>query len=284
MHELEKQTCRTSLVFVCEDAPLNNRNMINYMDAFWLAVIEGITEFLPISSTGHMVLWSSFFGMQEDEFVKAFEVIIQFGAILSVVFLYRKKLMEASSSFYKKILFSFLPTAIIGFILKNKVDEWLGSVSIVAWSMVLGGVVLIASDRVFKKQLENGKSISDLTYLQCIYLGIFQSVAMIPGVSRSGATIIAGLGFGLSKKEAAEYSFFLAIPTMLAATLYKVYKLRDSLSTEHTGLLLFGSIVAFIVALLAVKSFVGWISKHGFSIFGYYRIVLGVLILIFAVS
>jgi len=252
---------------------------MNYMDAFWLAIIEGITEFLPISSTGHMVLWSAFMGQQNDEFVKAFEVIIQFGAILSVVYLYRNTIRQATFDFYKKIMLAFFPTAILGFILKNKVDEWLGSVSIVAWSLIVGGVVLILSDRFFKKQLQTGKKIHDLNPLQCVTLGFFQSIAMIPGVSRSGATIVAGLGMGLSKKEAAEYSFFLAIPTMLAATLYKVYKLRHSLSMDNAGILIFGSVVAFVIALIAVKSFVGWISKHGFAAFGYYRIILGLLIL-----
>lgn len=252
---------------------------MSYLDAFWLALIEGITEFLPISSTGHMVLWSSLIGQQHDEFVKGFEVIIQFGAILSVVYLYRDLLLKANFNFYKKIIFAFIPTAAIGFVLKAQVDQWLGSVSLVAWSLMIGGVVLVLSDRIFKKQLHSGKTINDLTNWQCIALGFFQSIALIPGVSRSGATILGGLGMGLSKKEAAEYSFFLAIPTMLAATIYKCYKLRNTLSADHVGVLLFGSVVAFFVALIAVKSFVGWVSKHGFSIFGYYRIALGILIL-----
>ncbi len=251
---------------------------MNFWDAFLLSLIEGITEFLPISSTGHMVLFSAFFGNEENPFVKNFEVIIQLGAILSVVVLYRKN-FRWSVDFYKKILIAFLPTGAIGFLLKKNVDLWMGSVQIVAWALVIGGIILIWSDKKFARQLSEGKKISELSWKQCLALGVFQSLALIPGVSRSGATILGGLGLGLSQKEAAEFSFFLAVPTMLAATGYKMLKIAPTITSDQIQIILFGSVISFIVALIAVKGFITWVSQHGFKIFGYYRIALGGIIL-----
>lgn len=251
---------------------------MNFWDAFLLSLIEGVTEFLPISSTGHMVLFSAFFGNEENPFVKNFEVIIQLGAILSVVVLYRKN-FRWNYDFYKKILIAFLPTGFIGFLLKKNVDVWLGSVQIVAWALILGGIVLIWSDKKFSQQLKEGKKVSELSWQQCLAMGVFQSIALIPGVSRSGATIIGGLGLGLSQKEAAEFSFFLAVPTMLAATGYKMLKIAPSITSDQLQIILFGSIMSFIVALIAVKAFISWVSQHGFKAFGYYRIILGGIIL-----
>ncbi len=255
---------------------------MNFWDAFLLSVIEGITEFLPISSTGHMVLYSAFVGNQENPFVKNFEVIIQLGAILSILFLYRSNL-KWDLNFYKKILFAFLPTALIGFVLKKNVDQWLGSVSLVAWALIIGGIILIWSDKKFSKQLVSGKKINDLTWLQCVLLGVCQSLALVPGVSRSGATIIGGLFMGLSQKEAAEFSFFLAVPTMMAATSYKLLKIAPTITGDQIQILLFGSFMSFVVALMAVKFFVTWISQNGFKVFGFYRVLLG-LIILFAVN
>lgn len=251
---------------------------MTYLHALILAIIEGLTEFLPVSSTGHMIIASSAMGIADDDFVKAFEVIIQFGAILSVLVLYFRRFLP-DWSFYKKLFFAFLPTAVIGFIVKDGVDYLLGSVQVVAWSLIIGGIILIWSDRFFAHLHIEGSSVKDLTLKKSIALGIFQSIAMIPGVSRSAATIIGGLSLGMNRKEAAEFSFFLAVPTMAAATGYKVLKMYNTIQADQLGILAFGCVVAFIVAILAIKVFIGIVSRYGFKAFGIYRILLGVIIL-----
>jgi undecaprenyl-diphosphatase len=248
------------------------------IQAIILGIIEGLTEFLPISSTGHMIIASSVMGIQESEFVKNFEVIIQFGAILAVVVIYWRRFLP-NMNFYKKLFTAFLPTAILGFLLKEKVDQFLESVTLVAWALLLGGLVLIWSDYFFAKLHTSGRKTSDLTYIDCIKLGIYQSIALIPGVSRSGATILGGLFLGMSKKEAAEFSFFLAVPTMAAATGYKVLKMGKNIDMGEIHLLAIGLVVSFFVAILAVKLFIGIVSKHGFKAFGYYRVILGLILL-----
>lgn len=252
---------------------------MSYLHAIILGIIEGITEFLPISSTGHMVIASSIMGIEDSEFTKAFEVIIQFGAILSVLVLYWKRFLP-NWGFYKKLFVAFLPTALIGFVVKDLVDQLLGSVQIVAWALIIGGFVLIWSDRIFAHLTATGRKTSDLSYLDSVKLGLFQSIAMIPGVSRSAATIMGGLTLGMNKKEAAEFSFFLAVPTMAAASGYKLLKIYKTIEPGQIGLLLVGCFVSFIVAMLAIKFFIGIVSRYGFRGFGYYRIALGVVILI----
>ncbi|NUM60072.1 MAG: undecaprenyl-diphosphate phosphatase [Bdellovibrionaceae bacterium] len=246
-----------------------------------LSIIEGLTEFLPISSTGHMIIASHFMTVENNDFLKSFEVIIQFGAILSVVVLYRNKFLNMDIHFYKKLLLAFLPTAMIGFLFKNKIDQLLDSVVVVSWSLIIGGIILILSDYFFKieRQKEN---IEKLTWLQSIALGFFQSIALIPGVSRSGSTILGGLIFKLQKKEAAEFSFFLAVPTMAAATLYKSIKILPHIKSEEITLILIGSVISFIVAYIAIKSFISIVSKYGFTGFGIYRIILGICILFYS--
>ncbi len=251
---------------------------MTYLHAIILGIIEGITEFLPISSTGHMVIASSWMGISDTDFTKAFEVIIQFGAILSVLFLYWRRFLP-EMNFYKKLFVAFLPTAIIGFFAKHAVDQLLESVQVVAWSLILGGIVLILSDRFFARLTDWGKKTKDLTYPDSMKLGLFQSIAMIPGVSRSGATIMGGLILGMQKKEAAEFSFFLAVPTMAAATLYKLTKIYKTIQPDQIDILALGSLVAFLVSLLAIKFFIGIVSKYGFRGFGYYRVALGLVIL-----
>ncbi|MNK12089.1 Undecaprenyl-diphosphatase [compost metagenome] len=252
---------------------------MTYLHAIILGIIEGITEFLPISSTGHMIIASSVMGIADDDFVKAFEVIIQFGAILSVLILYWRRFLP-NWGFYKKLFVAFLPTAIIGFALKHVVEDLLGSVEVVAWSLILGGFVLIWSDRAFAHLHSMGRATKDLTYKDSIKLGLFQSLAMIPGVSRSGATIMGGLFLGMNKKEAAEFSFFLAVPTMAAATLYKLFKIHKTIHMEQISILLVGCFVAFVVAMVAIKFFIGVVTRYGFKGFGYYRVVVGVVILV----
>jgi undecaprenyl-diphosphatase len=251
---------------------------MSFIQAIILGIVEGLTEFLPISSTGHMVIVSSLMGVEDSSFTKAFEVIIQFGAILSVLILYWKRFLP-SWSFYKKLFIAFLPTAFIGFLAKDLVDSMLGSVSIVAWALIIGGIILVWSDKFFAHLSSVGRSISDLNSVDSVKLGLFQALAIIPGVSRSGATIIGGLTLGMNKKEAAEFSFFLAVPTMAAATGYKLLKIYKSIQPEQIITLALGSFVAFIVATLAIKFFIGVVGRYGFKGFGYYRIALGLLIL-----
>lgn len=256
---------------------------MSYLHAIILGIVEGITEFLPISSTGHMVIVSSAMGIENNSFTKAFEVIIQFGAILSVLVLYWKRFLP-EWGFYKKLFVAFLPTALIGFAVKGLVDQLLESVHVVAWALIVGGVILIWSDRLFAHLTSMGRKTTDLNYTDAIKLGLFQSVAMTPGVSRSAATIIGGLTLGMNKKEAAEFSFFLAVPTMAAATGYKLLKIYKTIEPAQISLLLVGCFVAFIVAMLAIKFFIGIVTRYGFRGFGYYRVALGTLILILLYS
>lgn len=256
---------------------------MSYLHAIILGIVEGITEFLPISSTGHMIIASSVMGIEHSEFTKAFEVIIQFGAIMSVLVLYWKRFLP-QWGFYKKLCVAFLPTALIGFIVKDLVDMMLGSVQVVAWALILGGVILVWSDRAFAHLTMMGRKTDELSNKDAVKLGLFQAIAMIPGVSRSGATIMGGLTLGMNKKEAAEFSFFLAVPTMAAATLYKLLKIYKTIEPAQISLLLTGCLVAFVVAMLAIKFFIGIVARYGFRGFGYYRIALGILILILLYS
>jgi len=248
--------------------------------AIVLAIVEGITEFLPVSSTGHMIIVSSFMGIASDSFVKLFTIAIQFGAILSVIVLYWKRFFQ-SFEFYFKIFLAFIPAAIIGFLLNDFIDALLERVDVVAYMLIAGGIFFLWVDKIFK---QNETQPKDSTYLSSFKIGLFQLLALIPGVSRSAATIIGGLTQGLNKKNAAEFSFFLAVPTMFAATSYKLFsywKNSGTFGDNEISILLMGNIVAFIVAMLAIKSFIAYLTKHGFKVFGYYRIILGVILLIF---
>ncbi|WP_149243762.1 undecaprenyl-diphosphate phosphatase [Dyadobacter sp. 32] len=242
--------------------------------AIILAVIEGITEFLPVSSTGHMIIASSFMGISHLEFTKMFTVNIQFGAILSVVVLYWKRFFQ-STDFYFKLFVAFLPAAILGFLLNDLIDSMLENVVVVAVSLLVGGVILVFIDRIANDQVSE----REITYFDALKIGLFQCIAMIPGVSRSASTIIGGMLQGLSRKQAAEFSFFLAVPTMAAAGGYKLLKTYDTIQSEDIKILLLGNLVAFVVAMLAIKFFINFLTKYGFKVFGYYRIVLGLILL-----
>lgn len=248
---------------------------MSIIEAILIAIVEGITEFLPVSSTGHMIITQEILGMEIDDFVKAFTVNIQFGAILSVIVLYWKRFFQ-NLQFYYKLIIGFLPTGIIGFLMMDFIDQMLGSVLIVAIMLVLGGVVLILSDKWFTNQEKE----QDVTYMTAFKVGLFQCIAMIPGVSRSAATIIGGMTQGLSRKSAAEFSFFLAIPTMFAAAGYKLLKNYEIISSQNISVLLIGNLVAFIVAMIAIKTFIALLTRYGFKWFGYYRIVVGLVIII----
>jgi undecaprenyl-diphosphatase len=244
-----------------------------------LAIVEGITEFLPISSTGHMIIASSLMGIANDPFTKMLTIAIQFGAILSVVVLYWKRFFQ-SIEFYIKLFVAFIPAAIAGYLFNDKIDELLERVDVVGYTLLIGGIFFLFVDKIFAA---NEQSEKEITYPSALKIGFFQIIAMIPGVSRSAATIIGGLTQKLNKKTAAEFSFFLAVPTMFAATVYKMYKYfkaGGSFGEHEITLFAIGNFVAFIVAIIAIKSFIAFLTKHGFKVFGYYRIVVGLIILI----
>ena len=253
---------------------------MSVFDAIILAIIEGLTEFLPVSSTGHMIIGSSFMGIANDDFTKTFTIAIQLGAILSVMVIYWKRFFQ-SVNFYLKLLAGFIPAAVFGLLLDDYIDALLENVIVVATTLLLGGLILIFVDKWFKKTEESGTS--KVSYPTALKIGLFQCIAMIPGVSRSAATIIGGLTQKMNRKAAAEFSFFLAVPTMFAATGYKLlkfYKDGGGFHGEEISLLIIGNLVAFVVAIIAIKSFISFLSKHGFKYFGYYRIALGLIILI----
>ena len=253
---------------------------MDFIQAIVLAIIEGLTEFLPVSSTGHMIIASTFMGIASDDFVKLFTVAIQFGAILSVVVVYFKKFFQ-TWSFYTKLFVAFVPTGIIGLLLKSHVDALLENVWVVAVSLLLGGIVLLFVDKLFAKNEDSGTD--EVTYKTGFFIGTIQSIAMIPGVSRSAATIIGGLTQKLTRKAAAEFSFFLAVPTMFAATVKSMWDEKELLlksSNNEVWLLIVGNVIAFIVAYIAIRSFITYLSKNGFKVFGYYRIILGSVLII----
>jgi undecaprenyl-diphosphatase len=256
---------------------------MNIIHVIILAIIEGLTEFLPVSSTGHMVVASSLMGISKDEFVKLFEVVIQLGAILAVVILYFKRFVR-SVDFYIKLVIGVIPAVILGLLLKKHIDKWLENPLIVAVSFVVGGIILLFVDDWFNKpQINEEKKISHLTALK---IGFFQCLAMIPGVSRSAASIVGGMSQKLSRTAAAEFSFFLAVPTMFGATVKDLwdFKKKGLFDTpdfhQDIKFLLIGSVIAFIVAMLAIKTFITFLEKRGFKVFGWYRILAGAVIII----
>lgn len=251
---------------------------MSILEAIILAIIEGLTEFLPVSSTGHMIIGSSVMGIAADPFVKMFTVAIQLGAILSVVVLYWKRFFQ-SFNFYFKLIVAFIPAAIFGLLFNDYIDELLERVDVVGYTLILGGILFLFIDKIFES---NDSSKQEVNYTIALKIGFFQSIAMIPGVSRSAATIIGGLTQKLSKKTAAEFSFFLAVPTMFAATalsMFKFYKAGGNFGSDEITVLAIGNIVAFVVGMIAIRSFITFLTKHGFKVFGYYRIVVGVIIL-----
>ncbi len=254
---------------------------MSVFEAIIIAIVEGLTEFLPVSSTGHMILAQGFLGVKSDEFVKAFTVIIQFGAILSVLILYWKRFFQ-TMDFYWKLLAAFLPAAVIGLLLGDFIDSLLENVWVVAIMLVLGGIFMLFVDKWFTHPEESEPK---MTFKHALKIGFAQCIAMIPGVSRSMATIVGGMAQGFSRKTAAEFSFFLAVPTMAAASGYKFLGLLKDDSTrrmlsENINILIIGNVVAFVVAMLAIKFFINFLTKYGFKAFGYYRILAGLVIIL----
>jgi undecaprenyl-diphosphatase len=247
--------------------------------AIIIAIVEGITEFLPVSSTGHMIITQSILGVQSTDFVKAFTVNIQFGAILSVIVLYWKRFFQ-SWDFYFRLFVACLPL-VIAYLLEKQIDTMLESVMTVAVALLLGGILLIFVDRWFDRpENENTR----LTYKKALIIGFFQIISVIPGVSRSAATIVGGMSQKLSRKSAAEFSFFLAVPTMFAASVLKLAGNYKLISGDNISLLVIGNVVSFIVAIIAIKSFIAFLTRYGFKWFGYYRIVVGLTIIILLIA
>lgn len=254
---------------------------MSIIDTILTAVVEGLTEFLPISSTGHMILLNAVLGNGEDEFTKTFEVVIQLGAIMAIVLLYARRFIT-QWDIYLKLFVAFLPAAALGFLFHDFIKEKLFNHWVVAVSLIVGGVVLILLDRIIQPKEETPEELTNISYKQSVLIGCFQCLAMVPGVSRAAATIIGGMFNGLSKKSAAEFSFLLAIPTMFAASGYDLLKFEGTISGEQWTMIGIGFVIAFLTALLAVKWFVKLLEKHGFAGFGWYRIAIGVLFLVFA--
>jgi len=252
---------------------------LTLLQAIVIAIVEGITEYLPISSTGHMIITSSLMGIHTDEFTKLYEVAIQLGAILAAVVYYWQKFFDFKNwRFYLKLIVAVIPALLLGKLFSDKIDILLESTLTVAVTLLLGGIVLIFIDRFFQEN-----SIDDeagITNRKAITIGLWQCLAMVPGVSRSGASIIGGMQQKLSRRLAAEFSFFLAVPTMCAATGYKILKGYEAFDRDSVMLLLVGNAVAFVVALVAIKFFITFLQKHGFKAFGWYRIVLGIILLV----
>ena len=279
-------------------------------EAIIVAIVEGLTEFLPVSSTGHMIVTQALMGIESTPFVKAFTVIIQFGAILSVVFLYWKRFFKLEPvkvfdkeavrglgfgkktwvyitrlidkyDFYWKLFIALLPAAFFGLLLGDFIDELLENVMVVSVMLVIGGVFMLFVDKWFNKPSGNQK----MSWQRALKIGFFQTIAMIPGVSRSFATIVGGMSTKLTRKNAAEFSFFLAVPTMAAAAGYKMYKLLKVpeyaiMLKENISVLIIGNVVAFIVAIGAIKFFIDFLTRHGFKAFGWYRIVVGLILIV----
>lgn len=287
---------------------------MSILEAIIIAIVEGLTEFLPVSSTGHMIIAQSLLGIESTPFVKAFTVIIQFGAILSVVILYWKRffrlnpitvfdksVVEGMSfaqkwwtylkrflhkfDFYWKLFIAVLPAGMLGLLFSDKIDSLLENVFVVSVMLVIGGIFMLFVDRMFNKPGED----QSISWQRALKIGFFQCIAMIPGVSRSMASIVGGMSTKLDRKNAAEFSFFLAVPTMAAAAGYKLYQLiKDPMSAamlhENIGILIVGNIVAFIVAIIAIKFFIDFLTKYGFKAFGWYRIIVGSVLIVLLLS
>lgn len=254
---------------------------MSYFQAIIIAIIEGLTEFLPVSSTGHMILADSLMQIQNKEFAKTFEIVIQLGAIMAVVIMYIKRFF-VGINIYLKLFVAFLPTGIIGLLAYKIIKHYLFNPFTVSISLIVGGVILILLDKWSEEKKSEYSEIEDISYSGALKIGLIQCVSMIPGVSRAAATIFGGVFSGFNRKQAAEFSFLLAIPTMFAASGYDLLKEKDNIHNSDLSLLLIGGLVAFVVAIFAIKGFIAFLNKYGFKHFGYYRIILGAVFLFYA--
>jgi len=261
---------------------------MDIIHAIIIAIVEGLTEFLPVSSTGHMIITEKLLAVKENDFTTLFTVAIQLGAILAVVVLYWRKFLDFSRwRFYLKLVIGVIPALILGYLFSDKIDVLLQSTTTVVITMLLGGIFLLMIDNYFKNPIV--KEDEEISFQKAFFIGVWQVIAMIPGVSRSAASIIGGMQQRLTRKLAAEFSFFLAVPTMLAATGYKLiktYKTNPAILKDTHNLIALGvgNLVAFIVAILAIKFFIGYLQKHGFKSFGYYRVIVGIILLVMMIT
>jgi undecaprenyl-diphosphatase len=281
---------------------------MSLIEAVIIAVVEGLTEFLPVSSTGHMIIASSLIGIEKETYTKVFEVAIQLGAILAVVVLYRKKFFQFNRwEFYGKLLAGVIPALLLGYLLGDVIEKMLGSPTIVAISLLTGGIILLYIDKWFHQPLTASSDLlatqltrreliegdEKLSYKKSFFIGLWQVLSMIPGVSRSAASIIGGMQQKLTRNFAAEFSFFLAVPTMFAATAYSLFLKKWNVtgvskrgyefifeSSANTYVFILGNVVAFVVAILAIRFFINYLKKYGFKVFGWYRILAGIILLI----
>lgn len=265
---------------------------MSIIDAIIIAIVEGITEFLPISSTGHMIIASSLLGIHKEEFTKLFEVAIQLGAILAVVVLYWRKFIQLHRwQFYLKLIIGVIPALALGFLFADEIDQLLESPLTVAITMLAGGFVLLYIDNLFRKPVIESEE--EVSYLKSFLIGCWQVLAMVPGVSRSAASIIGGMQQKLTRNLAAEFSFFLAVPTMFAAAGHSLFiknwngtgierKGYEIITASSQNIIAFiaGNLVAFIVAMLAIRFFINYLKKYGFRFFGIYRIIAGIILLV----
>lgn len=242
-------------------------------EAILLAIVEGLTEYLPVSSTGHLSMTREILGIT-DAFSETYIIAVQFGAILSVVALYPRRFFRFDIPFYAKLLTGFIPAAILGYLFDDYLEQLLGMPWVIPFTLVSVGILLLFTDRIFGDQADD--SVQDISYKQAFLAGLSQCAAMIPGVSRSAASIVGGMAAGMNRTTAATYSFFLAVPTLSAAGIYKMYKNRDLIMDQEISHLILGNAVAFVVAWLAMRGFVQYLRKHGFALFGWYRIAAGI--------
>jgi undecaprenyl-diphosphatase len=252
---------------------------MTYLQAFIIAIIEGVTEFLPVSSTGHMILADSLMKISDREFAKTFEIVIQLGAILAVLVLYIRRFF-VSYVIYVKLSVAFLPTGIIGLLAYRVIKEYLFNPFTVSFSLIAGGILLIVMDRWSSRRQSKYLKVEDISYGGALRIGLIQCLSMVPGVSRAAATIFGGIFSGFDRRQAAEFSFLLAIPTMFAASGYDLLKEKDNIHSDDIMLLCFGGLVAFIVAVFAVRGFIAFLNRYGFKHFGYYRIAIGLIFLL----
>lgn len=243
-----------------------------------LAIVEGLTEYLPISSTGHIILASWLMGIHEQPFTKDFTIMVQFGAILAVVVIYWRRFLQ-DRAMYARLVVAFLPAGVIGLLVKGQIDVLLGSVWVVAFALLIGGIALIYTKRIFARRVKSYQDINALTWRQALWIGLFQCLAFIPGMSRAASTIWGGLFVGLSLPLATQFSFLLAVPTLAGATFLKALKIAPTLTPDQLQLLVIGNLVSFVVGYLSIRGFINWVSRRGLESFGYYRVVVALLVL-----
>lgn len=252
---------------------------MTFFESVILGAIEGLTEFLPVSSTGHLILASKLLGIDQNDFHKSFEVVIQLGSILAVIFLYHQKIFH-SLGLWKRLMVAFLPAGILGFLFYKTIKNLFSPLT-VSLMLIIGGVAFLVLEYLYKEKEHQLRDVEKIPYIKAFAIGLFQSLAMIPGTSRSGATILGGILLGLERKTAAEFSFLLAVPTMIIASAYDILKHYETFNTESWGVLGIGFVTAFFVASIAIKTFVAFISRFSFVPFGIYRIVVGIIFLFF---